>query len=186
MLTISTPRLLLRPLRTADAEAVLAYRSDPDIIRYQTWHPVDLREIRDYIREQSGCIPGMPGIWYQLAIISLHSDDLLGDCGVHVSLDDPASAELGITLKREAQHQGFAGEVLRGLIGYCFSTMHMHMITARIFSKNQPALNLVERNGFVFRGRVDTRLDTEMEDCDLVYSLASATFHASHTIITTR
>lgn len=180
MLTIPTPRLLLRPLRTDDAEAVLAYRSDPDIIRYQTWHPVDLREIRDFIREQSGCIPGMPGMWYQFAIIALHANELLGDCGIHVSLTDPTSAELGITLKSEAQRQGYAGEVLRGLVGYCFSTLHMKHITARIFSRNQPALNLVERNGFIFRGRIDSRLGNETEDCDLVYSLASAAFHAAH------
>jgi RimJ/RimL family protein N-acetyltransferase len=180
MLTITTPRLLLRPLQVGDAGAVLVYRSDPRIIRYQTWHPADLREIRDCIREQSGCIPGMPGMWYQFAIIALDSNELLGDCGVHVSLDDPAGAELGITLKSDAQHHGYAGEVLRGLVDYCFSTLHMTYITARVFSRNQPALTLVERNGFAYRARVNSRLGTEKEDCDLVYVLTSASFYASH------
>jgi RimJ/RimL family protein N-acetyltransferase len=179
MLTITTPRLLLRPLRTSDADAVLAYRSDPFIMRYQTWHPADLREIRDCIREQSGCIPGMPGMWYQLAIIALDSNELLGDCGVQVSLDNPSSAELGITLKSDAQHKGYAGEVLRGLMDYCFSTLHMQHITARVFSRNQSALTLVERNGFEYRGRVDSRLGKEKDDCDLVYSLASTSYFSN-------
>ena len=34
---IVTDRLILRRLTPADAEAVLQYRSDPEVARYQSW-----------------------------------------------------------------------------------------------------------------------------------------------------
>jgi RimJ/RimL family protein N-acetyltransferase len=36
---ITTERLALRRFRAADAEALAAYRSDPDVARYQSWTP---------------------------------------------------------------------------------------------------------------------------------------------------
>lgn len=41
---ISTERLLLRPLSAHDAEALLAYRSRPDVCRYVPFEPMT-REI---------------------------------------------------------------------------------------------------------------------------------------------
>ena len=37
MLEIVTQRLVLRPLQLDDAPAFAAYRSDPDVARYQSW-----------------------------------------------------------------------------------------------------------------------------------------------------
>ena len=36
---IATERLVLRALRADDAETMFAYRSDPEIMRYQGWEP---------------------------------------------------------------------------------------------------------------------------------------------------
>ena len=41
---IRTERLLLRPARLADAEPLAAWRSDPEVARYQNWiapYPLD-------------------------------------------------------------------------------------------------------------------------------------------------
>jgi RimJ/RimL family protein N-acetyltransferase len=171
MLPIVTARLLIRPLVLDDAEAVFSYRSDPDITRYQMWRPAGTNHIRQFIRDQTGCIPGMPGMWYQMAIVLQETNELIGDCGVHVSLDDSSSAELGLTLRGEAQRKGYAAEALGALIDYCFSALHMSRINARIFSMNQPALRLVELIGFEYTGRLSSRLEDGSEGEDLFYTL---------------
>jgi RimJ/RimL family protein N-acetyltransferase len=36
---LTTPRLRLRPFTAAELPALVAYRSDPEIARYQGWEP---------------------------------------------------------------------------------------------------------------------------------------------------
>ncbi len=43
---IVTERLVLRALRADDAETMFAYRSDPEIMRYQGWDPESHRSTR--------------------------------------------------------------------------------------------------------------------------------------------
>ena len=170
MLPINTPRLLLRPLQPGDAEEVFAWRSDPTVARFQAWHPPTVEDVRRFIREQRGLVPGMPGIWYQLGIVLQEDGELIGDCGIHVALDAPLDAELGITLRPHAQHQGFANEVLVALMGYCLGTLHLHRVVARIFMENYSAVRLVERCGFTYRGRVISRLGEQGPSYDLVFT----------------
>jgi RimJ/RimL family protein N-acetyltransferase len=170
MLPIATSRLLIRPLLPADAVAVFAYRSLDDITKYQMWKPSDISEVRRFILEQRGLIPGLPGSWYQMAILLQDSGELIGDCGILVSMGETGAAELGITLTRDAQGKGFAAEALSALIDYCFSTLHMTRILARVYQHNASAITLVERLGFSFAGRVASKLDGET-DSDLFYTL---------------
>jgi RimJ/RimL family protein N-acetyltransferase len=39
MLILESERLMLRPFQEADIEPFAAYRSDPEIARYQSWEP---------------------------------------------------------------------------------------------------------------------------------------------------
>ena len=65
---ILTERLLLRPLRPDDAEAVFAYRSLNEVSRYQCWEPRSEEEVRDFIHGMERTKPDTPDTWYQIAI----------------------------------------------------------------------------------------------------------------------
>ncbi len=171
MFSLRTPRLLIRQLSLDDIDAVFAYRSDPDITRYQMWRPREPADIRNFIRDQAGLIPGIPGAWFQMGIVVQKNAQVVGDCGILVAMDDPTSAELGLTLRGDAQHRGYASETLSALLEYCFSTLDMRRVVARVFSGNVPALTLVERGGFRFSGRISSKLDDETEGSDLLYIL---------------
>ena len=159
----TTARLLIRPLELGDAAALFAYRSDPEVVRYQMWRPKDLREVRVFIRDQRGLAAGIPGVWFQFAIVELASGALIGDSGLHVPLEHPDSIEIGLTLRSEAQGMGFATEALTALVDFCFRTLHIRLIHARIHPENARAIALIERGGF-------TRLATRRTD-DLHFSL---------------
>lgn len=38
-LPLETPRLLLRPVRAEDADAIQAYAADPEVVRFMNWGP---------------------------------------------------------------------------------------------------------------------------------------------------
>ena len=51
---IATERLVLRRFRSSDAETLAAYRSDPDVARYQSWTPpVTLDQARAIVASAS-------------------------------------------------------------------------------------------------------------------------------------
>lgn len=145
---IATQRLLIRPLETADSADLFAYRSDPDVVRFQMWKPADLREVRHFIRDLRGLTPGLPGVWYQFGIVEQASGRLVGDCGVHAPIDQHDTVELGLTLRTDAQRKGYACEALAALIAFCFATLHVRRIIARTHPDNTRAIALIKRCGF--------------------------------------
>ena len=144
----TTPRLLIRPLQLADSATVFAYRSDPEVMRFQMWRPSGEREVRQFIRDQRGLTPGLPGHWFQFGIVDQQSGLLVGDCGLHTPLMEPDSIEVGLTLRPENQGQGYATEVLTALIRYAFQHLHMRAVIARTHPENARSIRLVSRCGF--------------------------------------
>jgi len=144
---IPTPRLLIRPMQLSDSAAVLSYRSDPEVVRYQTWRPISDEEIRRFIRNLQGLVPGIPGHWFQFSLVRQSDGKLLGDCGVHVPLERIDVAELGLTLAQAYQGQGYATEALTALIGFCFDTLQLRAILARTVDQNARSIALIGRCG---------------------------------------
>ena len=47
---IKTERLILRVLTLTDAPAMYSYRSAPEVMRHQAWHPANEKEIQAFIQ----------------------------------------------------------------------------------------------------------------------------------------
>ena len=56
-----TEHLVLRRSEPGDAEAISAYRSDPDVHRYQGWERTDPEGVREEIEAMALRAPGEPG-----------------------------------------------------------------------------------------------------------------------------
>lgn len=146
-LILQTPRLLLRRLELADAAALFAYRSDPEVLRFQLWEPHDVGEVRVFIADLLVLELATPGSWYQLAITLRESKTLIGDLGLHFPLDEPQQAEIGITLAPAWQGQGYATEALTAALAYLFDTLECHRVYARADARNRASIALLERVG---------------------------------------
>src|SRR4030095_10149901 len=95
---LTTERLILRRFRPADLPAFVAYRRHPDTARYQGWDaPYPAGRARRMLAELDAQHPDTPGEWFQFAVALAGTDELIGDCGVHVPADEPRQAELGFT-----------------------------------------------------------------------------------------
>jgi RimJ/RimL family protein N-acetyltransferase len=144
---IETERLRLRPLRPEDGAALLRYRSDPEVCRYQAWEPSGAAEVDEFIARMSTLEPDTPETWFQLAICSRDTGRLVGDCGLHFRVGRDHEAEIGISLAPEFHGRGYATEALEAVLGYLFGTLGKHRVIASVDPRNHASLRLMERIG---------------------------------------
>lgn len=145
---LSTPRLLLRRLKPDDWAALCSYRSLPEVARYQGWESFGPEDARRLIESQDKAEPGIPGTWFQVAVVERATNVLIGDCGLHCLQDEPHQMELGVTLAPSHQGLGYAAEALECLLEYGFATLGMHRVFAITGDQNHAAASLFRRLGF--------------------------------------
>ena len=144
---IDSERLILRRFEDSDLDLFVAYRNDPEVARYQSWDSFDEREAKAFIREMASAQPGVPGDWFQFAVESRETGELVGDCALQVDGQEPYRAELGFTLAREHQGKGFASEAVSRLLTYAFTSLDLHRIFAIADCRNEPSWTLLRRLG---------------------------------------
>ena len=87
---IATERLTLRPFREEDLPAFVAYRSAPEVARYQSWDTTySMADAERFLASQRAVEFAQPGEWVQLAAVDRASGELCGDCAVRVVSDQP-------------------------------------------------------------------------------------------------
>lgn len=57
-------------------------------------------------------------------------------------------AEIGCTLNKDYQGQGYATEALKGMVRFLFGTLNKHRIIASVDPRNTGSIRLIERLGF--------------------------------------
>ena len=150
---LETPRLVLRSFEDRDAAPFAAYRSDPEVARYQGWEaPFPMENAARFVADMIRARPGMPGAWYQVAIELKSTGEMIGDCAFCTS-EDGRQAEIAYTLARRWQGQGYAGEALTRLLDYLFSDLNLHRAHANVDPDNLPSIRLLERLGMRKEGR---------------------------------
>ena len=148
MLILETPRLMLRPFQDSDVERFVAYRSDPEVARYQSWQPPFTRkQAADFIDEMKHAQPGTVGAWYQFAVERKQQIGLIGDCAFHILRSDAHQAEIGFSFARPYQGHGYATEAVTRLLDYLFGELALHRVTATCDAENVASGKLLERVG---------------------------------------
>jgi RimJ/RimL family protein N-acetyltransferase len=143
---ILTARLSLRCLVPSDAEGLFAYRSDPEVLRYQSWQPQSLDEIRSLVSSMSTQEFNTPG-WHQIGIALRNDGSLIGDCGIHILETDSRVAEIGITIAPAHQGIGYATEALNAILHLLLVRLGKHRVFASVDPDNVRSIALMERVG---------------------------------------
>jgi RimJ/RimL family protein N-acetyltransferase len=152
---IVTECLSLRPFRVDDLAAFVAYRSDPEVARYQSWDSTyAMADAESFLRSQRNVVFGQPGDWLQLAIVDRATGTVCGDCAVRVVTEQPATAELGVTLAQANQGKGLATEALTAVMAELFERRGIHRVFAEADDRNVPVRRLLERLGFRSEARL--------------------------------
>jgi RimJ/RimL family protein N-acetyltransferase len=143
-----TERLSIQPLSIDDLDSFVAYRQDPEIARYQSWEPsYSKAQATELIESQAGVLLPGKDQWLQLAIHSRISGELVGDLAIHSIEDDHSIFEIGFTLARKHQGQGFAKEVAQKLLAH-LELQGATKFFANTDGRNTPSIKLLTALGF--------------------------------------
>ena len=143
-----TERLSIQPLALPDADAFVSYRQDPDIARFQSWEPsYSKAQAIELIASQSGVDLPSQGQWMQLALHHRASGDLVGDLALHSLAENLVGYEIGFTISKKYQGQGFAKEAAQKLMS------HLVLLGARKFvastdRRNTASIKVLTALGF--------------------------------------
>ena len=151
-LFIKTDRLTIRDLRRGDLEEFYAYRSDPEVTRYQNFTVMTKEEAGDFINDNSLKLFGAAGEWVQYAIENSTDKQLIGDCAIKLDSNDLKIAEVGITISPRYQKNGFAKKTLLGLAKWLFEAKGIDSIKEIVDAENIASIRLLKSAGFIQRG----------------------------------
>ena len=144
---LETPRLLLRPFRAEDGEAMFRnWAHDPEVTRYLTWQPhPDAESSRRIcaLWEQESHKPE----FYQWAIVLRELDEPIGSISVVGCKEKPPSAEIGYCIGRPWWGQGLAAEALRAVIDYLIREVGMRRVWARHDVNNPRSGRVMQKAG---------------------------------------
>jgi RimJ/RimL family protein N-acetyltransferase len=146
---LETERLILRPFTDADLPVLAAYRSDPEIARYQSWDlPYTMAQARMMLARMRERPAGTPGTWHQVAAECRRTGVLIGDCAFCVCDEDPPlQAEIGYTVSTGYQGHGYATEATAALLSHLFDTLRLHRVFAKCDAENGASARVLLRLG---------------------------------------
>ncbi len=144
---ILTSRLELSPLVASDAPAMYAYRSAPEVCKYQSFEPRSLGDVEAFIAGLESNPFDRAGTWFQFAIRLQESGSLIGDMGVHFLADDPHQVEIGFTVAPAHQGLRFGTEAVTGLLDYLLVDTKKHHVFASVDPRNKPSVALLKGVG---------------------------------------
>jgi RimJ/RimL family protein N-acetyltransferase len=168
---LETDRIIIRPITLADKSEVFEYRSDAETNKYQGWIPKTMDDVEMFIGKISKQIDE-PDAWYQLVIIEKKTQKIIGDLGLHFLDKANKQVEIGCTLNKKFQNNGYATESVKLIIDYLFEKLNKHRIIASIDPENKKSIQLVERIGFRKEAHfVESLLINGKWIDDLIYAL---------------
>ncbi|GAA1284287.1 GNAT family protein [Saccharothrix xinjiangensis] len=162
-------RLVLRRFRPGDAEAFAAYRSDPEVARYQAWDtPLSLEQAAAAVARHAAADPDRVG-WFPYAIAL--DGELIGDIGVNLH-ENRGQADIGFSLATPFQGRGYATEAVERVVRHLLLDRGLHRVSAECDPRNTASARLLDRVGFRREGlrRENTWLRGEWVD-DLLFGL---------------
>ncbi|MBB6626369.1 GNAT family N-acetyltransferase [Nocardioides sp. KIGAM211] len=155
--TLTTDRLLLRPVADTDADDLFTLQSDAHVLRYWDSPPWQdparaqrfIATSRELAEEGSGA---------RLVLERTEDGAFLGWCSL--TKWDPVhrSASMGYCLAESAWGQGYATEAGRAVLQWAFATLDLNRVQAETDTRNVASRRVLEKLGFRLEG-------TLREDC---------------------
>ena len=171
---LRSERLVLRPYRAGDAEALFA-AVEESRQRLRPWLDwVDDFETFDHARAYvSGAINDWTRRRELFFGVFAVDGRYLGNTGLHNVDWSLRSFEIGYWLRDGAEGHGYAQEAVRRLTRFAFEDLNANRVEIRCDPRNERSRRVAERLGFVFEGCLrNSRQDPTGEPRDtLVYAL---------------
>lgn len=183
-LTLTTARLLLRPLVQEDAHALFAIFTEPTFVEFNPlpiWTSVD--EAKEVIEADQKYMA--QGLHLRLGIERQSDQCVMGICTLFNFDKDCQKASIGYGLNSLYRLNGYVAEALGAIFEYAFTTLKLNRIEADIDPRNARSANSLLRSGFKKEGllRQNCRLKGALADSEL-YGLLKGDWTSQPTAFT--
>ena len=142
-LPLRTERLLLRPYFEEDLDAFYAYMSDPEVLRFEPYLPLDSADTEAELEKRCSdpdfiavCLP--PDEHHPWGHLIGHI--FFSPCAF-------STWEIGWMLNREYQHLGYAKEAAEAVVGAAFDAGIAHRVIAMCNPENTASERLMQKLG---------------------------------------
>jgi ribosomal-protein-alanine N-acetyltransferase len=146
---LETKRLVLKQINSNDADAILALRSNDEVMKYIP---------RPYLKTKEDALELIAmfddkienGIGINWGIYFLNEPEkLLGIIGHYRIKPEHYRAEVGYMLFPEYNGKGIVSEALQKVVEYGFKEMKLHSIEAILDPENKGSEKVLLKNGFI-------------------------------------
>lgn len=168
--TITTNRLILRPIQLTDAESIFNYAKNPNVSRYTLWEPHQsiqdsLNYINDYIFDYySEGEPEPLGI-----TLKENPQKIIGTVGCFWTSKQDKAMELAYAIGEEYWGKGLVAEASQAVIDYCIKEFSLKRIQARCKVENKPSARVMEKIGMTYEGTLKSSIFHRNRYWDMVY-----------------
>ncbi|HEY5337578.1 MAG TPA: GNAT family N-acetyltransferase [Rhizomicrobium sp.] len=168
MTILTTKRRTLRPLSTADAPALLAARSDVEVMRYWDWPAqTSVEQVENIIADHFSEVEDGNVLWWAVALSP--DGPAIDECDLSEIDHHHRRAEVGFLFNRAYWGKGFAFEAMQAVIAHGFGALQLERLWARVHAGNTASQRLLERLGFVREGTMKAHIlrDGARRDCEI-------------------
>ena len=151
-----THRLVLRPLTVGDVDAVLAFRSLPEVVLHLSHDVLDRDQVAARIVERiARGLPGAEEPLLGLAVVEPRTGRVIGDVMLRLEPSHSISGDgtdewegtIGYALHPDAHGRGFAAEAAAELLVIGFRDLGLRRITADAYADNIASNRVLRRIG---------------------------------------
>jgi [ribosomal protein S5]-alanine N-acetyltransferase len=166
---LETTRLLIRDFVESDLDAVYAYGSDPEVVRYMVFPPSTLAGTREHIARCMALANEQPRCGYDMGITLRSTGEIIG--GITLGVIDRTAGEAAFSylLNRAMWGQGYATEALIEMLRFGFTQLGLRRIADSCDAENSASARVMEKCGL--------RLEREHDD-ERFYALTAAEWQA--------
>ncbi|MFC4022358.1 GNAT family N-acetyltransferase [Oceanobacillus longus] len=148
---LETKRLVLRKITNEDANSILNYLSDEEVMKHYGLEPFNsINDALDEISWYQSIQKNKTGIRWGITL--KEEGIVIGSCGFHNNVSQHFRTEIGFELSKEQWGKGIAAEAVKAIISYGYEHMNFMRIEALIEPPNRPSQKLVEKLGFIREG----------------------------------
>ena len=145
-INLETERLMLRNLTADDYQAVFLWCGDPDVARYMVY-PVYTKaeDVRAWIESLNPDDPDE----YEVGIVLKSTGELIGSGGIYYT-PETGLWNVGYNLRKDQWGNGYAAEMICGLIEFAKSRREVRGITGTFANENNRSRRVMEKLGMTF------------------------------------
>lgn len=150
---LETDRLIIRPIKESDLDAVFEYASNPNVAEYVTFNPhetiKDTERFFEYAKKNY-----LEGMFEPMGITlkDAHDDRVVGTIGLFSRGRKSFTAEFGYALHHKLWGRGIMTEALLAMIEFAFSNLPYHRLQAHCMEGNPASGRVMEKAGMTYEG----------------------------------